>query len=124
MSQQKRLVNKSKGDAVIARDVRKADSFATRALGLIGRSGLPDGETLLIQGTKLAACNSVHTCFMRFPIDVVFVDDTLTVRSIVRNLKPWRVTWPAFGATSAFEFSAGALAQAPIAVGDVLHVGD
>lgn len=108
---------------MLANDVRFAISFLERTIGLMGRRELPSGQTLLIRGTKLAACNSVHTCFMRFPIDVVFVDDAMKVRAVVRNLKPWRITWPTFGATSAFEFTAGQV-PAELKVGDVLHVGD
>lgn len=108
---------------MIANDVRFAVSFMERTIGLMGRRELPKGQTLLIQGTKLAACNSVHTCFMRFPIDVIFVDNQMKVRSVVRNLKPWRITWPTLGATSAFEFTAGSV-PSELKVGDVLHVGD
>lgn len=123
MSKSQQLVNVTQGDSVVAQQVRFATSFVERTVGLMGKSDLPKGETLLIKGTKLAACNSVHTCFMRFPIDVVFVDDSMKVRSVVRNLKPWRITWPAFGATCAFEFSAGEVPKA-LKVGDDLKLVD
>jgi uncharacterized protein len=119
----KALHNVTQGNAVIANDVRFAVTFLERTVGLMGKKTLPEGQTLLIRGSKLAACNSVHTCFMRFPIDVVFVDDSMKVRSIVRNLKPWRITWPTFGATCAFEFKAGTVPSS-LKTGDVLHVGD
>ncbi|RYZ77003.1 MAG: DUF192 domain-containing protein [Proteobacteria bacterium] len=115
------LLNETQGNAVVANKVQFATSFLERAVGLMGKRDLPNGQTLLIKGTKYAACNSVHTCFMRFPIDVVFVDDEMKVRSIVRNLKPWRITWPAFGATCAFEFSAGQ-APAELKLGDALKI--
>ena len=50
----------------------------------MGRSSLTEGRGLLI--TK---CNSVHMCFMRFPIDVVYIDENLQIKKIVTNLKPW-----------------------------------
>lgn len=121
MAQQ--LTNTSQENQVLAREVLLAKSFIERTLGLMGKRALPFDQTLLIKGSKLVGCNSVHTCFMRFPIDVVFVDDDLKVRSIVRGLKPWRMTWPTLGAVSAFEFTAGALSPT-LKVGDRLHVGD
>lgn len=119
----KKLVNATQGNAVIANDVRFATSFLQRAIGLMGRKNLPAGQTLFFPGTKFSSCNSVQTTFMRFAIDVVFVDGEMKVLSVIRNLKPWRVTWPVAGAISAFEFTAGQV-PAELKVGDVLYVGD
>ena len=70
-------------------DIRRrcsvADSPLPRLKGLLGRSGLDGGEGLLIRPTS-----AVHTWFMRFPIDVVFLDGELRVLRIVSGLKPWR----------------------------------
>src|SRR4051794_40944928 len=63
-----------------------ADSAPARMRGLLGRDGLAQGEGLLIRPT-----NSVHMFFMRFPIDVVFVDRELSVRKVVERLRPWRM---------------------------------
>jgi len=54
----------------------------------------------------LAPCPAVHTAFMRFPIDVVFVDREGRVRKIVRGLAPWRIS-ASLGAYAAIEFTAG-----------------
>jgi uncharacterized membrane protein (UPF0127 family) len=62
-----------------------ADSFASRFLGLQGRRELPRGEGLL-----LSPSSSIHTFFMRFPIDAVFLDKGLRVVGVVPNLRPWR----------------------------------
>ena len=72
-----------------------------RLRGLLGRSGLPDGEGLLLR-----PAGSIHTLFMRFPIDVVFLDRELGVRKVVRELGPWRLTFER-GARSALELAAG-----------------
>ncbi len=61
-----------------------ADSFFTRLAGLMFRKPLPAATGLL-----LAPCNSVHMCFMRFAIDVVYVDKEYTVLKVVKNLRPW-----------------------------------
>lgn len=117
-----KLLNKSRTNEV-AQLVRVADSFYSRAKGLLGESNLPEGEALWIKGSRFVACNSIHTWFMRFAIDAVFVDKHLVVKAIYRDLRPWRLTAPVLGAWSVFELPAGALAKTTIEVGDQLHVG-
>jgi uncharacterized membrane protein (UPF0127 family) len=62
-----------------------ADTALARARGLLGRKTLPSGEGILLR-----PASSVHTAFMRFAIDVVFLDRDLRVLKIARNLRPWR----------------------------------
>jgi uncharacterized protein len=118
-----KLVNKSR-NVELARQVSVARTFWSRTKGLLGRPGLPRGSALWIQGSRLVACNSIHTLFMRFRIDAVFVDRDLRVKAVYRDLGPWRMTWPASGAHSVFEFAAGTLDEAPVEIGDQLHVGN
>lgn len=66
-------------------DCRLAATFMTRFRGLMGRARLAPDEGLVLR------TSSVHTSFMRFPIDVVFLDRDLVVRRIVGAMKPWRV---------------------------------
>jgi uncharacterized membrane protein (UPF0127 family) len=61
---------------------------------------------------------------MRFPLDVVFLDSEMKVKSILRDVKPWRLTWPVKGAVNAFEMTSGSLTDKSIEIGDQLHVGD
>ena len=61
-----------------------ADSFFTRFAGLMFRKKLPPAT-----GLFLAPCNSVHMCFMRFAIDVVYLDKEYNIIKVVNNLKPW-----------------------------------
>jgi uncharacterized membrane protein (UPF0127 family) len=82
--------------------------------GLLGRKRLPRGHGLLIKPTW-----SIHTMFMRFPIDVVFLDRDRTVVRVVHALRPWRVAG-ARRAVAALELAAGAAAEAGIEVGDSL----
>ncbi len=63
-----------------------AGSSFQRMRGLIGRSGLEKGTGMLI-----LKCNCIHTCFMRFPIDAVFLDANGCVVKHVRNIRPWRL---------------------------------
>lgn len=81
--------------------IHRADSFLTRLGGLLARPRLQAGEALL-----LTPCNSVHTCFMRYAIDVVFLDAEGRVLRCVESLAPWRAAlcWPA---RQALELAAG-----------------
>lgn len=71
---------------VLCHECRVADSFGSRLRGLLGTTPLRAGEGLFIPRTS-----SIHTHFMRYPIDVVFVDAEGCVRKIARDLRPWRV---------------------------------
>lgn len=102
----------------IAENVEVAKSFWQRLRGLIGRPSWPSHQTLWFDD-----CNTIHTCFMQFSIDVVFVDKEFKVKKIIQNLKPWRWVPPVFHAHSVFEFAAGSLSEEKIRVGDQLHVG-
>ena len=72
------------GNKVFA--ITVADSFFSRLLGLMGKKEMKDNQALLI--TK---CNSIHTFFMRFNMDAVFVDKNMTVKKAVKSIKPCSV---------------------------------
>ena len=94
---------------------RVATSFASRFRGLMGVAQLPSGSGLLLPGTS-----SVHTHFMRFPIDVVFLDSERRIVSIVKALRPWRLA-TAKAAASGLELAAGECERLELAEGDVLR---
>lgn len=114
----RRLFNRTKNTEIAAR-VRVASGLFGRMKGLLGETGMPEGETLWIE-----RCNSIHTWFMKFAIDVVFVDEEMVVRKVCENVGPWRVTMPAIRASSVFEMAAGTLRRNKVEIGDQLHVGD
>jgi uncharacterized membrane protein (UPF0127 family) len=89
-----------------------ASTFVTRLRGLLGRRGLAAGEGLLIRPT-----NSIHTFFMRFPVDVVFLDRHGVVVKIVSNLRPWRIA-AAARARDVVELRAGEASARGIRLGD------
>jgi uncharacterized membrane protein (UPF0127 family) len=103
---------------IVARDVLEARSFFARGKGLLGRASLPMDTTMWI-----VPCNNIHTWFMQFPIDVIFVDRKLVVQTCIRHLEPFRLIWPIWKAHSVFEFQAGAISNIEILPGDQLHVG-
>tara|TARA_Y100000034_G_C6786893_1_gene352058 strand:- start:431 stop:772 length:342 start_codon:yes stop_codon:yes gene_type:complete len=110
-----KLMNETK-NLELASHVEQALSFKQRAQGLLGRHGLPEKHSLWIQ-----SCNSIHTWFMKFSIDAIFVGKDLRVRKVFLNLKPWDLTLPRIGADSVFEFQSGQL-KGLVEKGDQLRV--
>lgn len=89
---------------IVATRVTVAASRAQRAIGLLGRDHLEPGEALWI-----TPCNGVHTCFMRFSIDLLAMDRDGVVVDAVSDLRPWRIRLPKSGAYSVLELPAGTL---------------
>jgi uncharacterized membrane protein (UPF0127 family) len=94
-----------------------ADSLWRQARGLLGRDSLADGTGLWIHGRS-----SIHTLFMKFAIDLIFLDRELVVTKTVANVKPFRVIWRGWRSASVVEVPEGFLAKHPLRVGDKLHV--
>ncbi|MEW6703864.1 MAG: DUF192 domain-containing protein [Pseudomonadota bacterium] len=95
-------------------DVRRATSLPARLRGLLGTAHWPRGRALLIR-----PCSSVHTAFMRYAIDVVFIDRRGQVLRIAAALRPWRMA-SAWGAVAVLELAAGEAQRLGWSVGDVL----
>lgn len=111
----KRIMIKNK-DWEIAKDVVVADTFLSRARGLMFRKEMNDFDGMLI-----TPCNSIHTFGMNFSIDVVFLSKTFEVIKIFENLKPFRMTRPYFSSTQVLELKSGAL-NGRLKKGDRLEV--
>ncbi len=76
-----------------------ARTFCERAKGLIGTKDLAPGEGLLIE-----RCNAIHTFFMSFPIDAVFLDSNDNVVKTIRGIRPWRIfVWGGWRARKVLE---------------------
>ena len=96
---------------------RVADGEWTRLRGLIGHDPLEPGQGLLI-----VPCSSIHTHFMSFPIDVLFVDKTQKVVGINERLKPWRFCRLFRNVRFVIELPAGTIEQTGTKPGDQLQV--
>jgi uncharacterized membrane protein (UPF0127 family) len=103
-------------DRVVCERCLVADRPWARMRGLLGRSELPRGE-----GVLLRPAGSIHTFFMRFPIDAVFVDGEGTVVGVERELSPWR-TARRRGARAVLELAAGEADARALAAGQKLAV--
>jgi len=99
----------------LASNAKPARSFTQRLVGLLGRAGLDPGEALLLE-----PCSSVHTAFMRFAIDVVYVDRAGKVVKVVPELRPFRVSGALRGARSVIELPSGTIAATGTVPGDQL----
>jgi uncharacterized protein len=96
---------------VVCRRLAVADSARARMRGLLGRHSMAGDECLLLQ-----PAGSVHTAFMRFPIDVVFLDRSMRVLRVEAGVRPWRMTAQR-GARAILEMAAGAAERAGISPG-------
>ncbi len=99
----------------MAERVGRADTFFRRLVGLLGRKSLADDEGLWIE-----PCDSVHTLFMRFPIDVAFVDRAGVVVRKLDRLPAWRVTRIHHRARACVELAAGVLQRYGVVEGSRL----
>jgi uncharacterized membrane protein (UPF0127 family) len=97
---------------IVANRVTVASTRVDRAIGLLGRTHLEAGE-----GLWIIPCHGVHTCFMRFSIDVLALDEAGFVVDAVSMLKPWRFRLPKPGAHSVLELPAGTLLNAQTRIG-------
>jgi len=110
------IQNTSK-NTVIAQRGAIADTFLPRMIGLLSRKSLSVDEALII-----TRCNSIHMLFMRFSIDVIFVDKSDYVVGLVERIKPFRLSPIFFQSQYAIEVSEGVIEQTKTAVGDQIEV--
>jgi uncharacterized membrane protein (UPF0127 family) len=101
---------------VLSKECTVAASFRTRLIGLLNHSELARDESLLLE-----PCNQVHSMFMRFPIDVVFLSKENTVIA-VSELKPWRMTKIHFKASRVLELPLGRCRELNLKPGDQLEM--
>lgn len=94
-----------------------ADNFFTRFIGLMGRRVLRNGSCLII-----TPCNSIHMLFMRFSLDVIFVDKCNTIVYQLEDLKPWRISRIVWQAVSTIELPVGTIKMSGTKTGDKLII--
>lgn len=109
-----RITNKT-NNSVIAEDAILANTSWKRMKGLLGKKEFGKGCALILE-----PCNSIHTLFMRFPIDVLFVDKNNKVIKAISCIKPFRLTYVYFNAARAIELPAGTIQMSSVYEGDTL----
>ena len=111
-----RIIN-LKNNAVLADKADIADDFSKRLIGLLCHNSLQDGEGLILKPS-----NSIHTCFMRFTIDVLFLDKNNQVIAILPLLLPFRLSRIYFKALSTIELPAGIIEKTGTCAGDKIEI--
>lgn len=100
-------------------DVVDAHTFFTRLAGLMGKKELKVNEGMLLR-----PCSSIHTCFMKFAIDVVFLDGEYRVVELINNMSPWRFSSHNKSAKQVLELRAGTVDRFGIKKGTILEVSE
>jgi len=108
------IVNRSRGDSVLCEQTEVADTLWRRMRGLLGRASLSAGSGMLFRGES-----SIHSAFMRFEFDAVFMDRDLRVVGLAERIPPWRAR-AAKGARNILELAAGEISRTGVAIGDQL----
>lgn len=94
----------SESKQVIASKVVASSTFYSRAMGLMFMSKMDGFDGMLFEPG-----NSMHTCFMKFPIDIIFLNRKNEIVAIKKSMKPWRMTRIYFSSVKAIELKGGTL---------------
>lgn len=108
------IFNKTKGK-VLVQNAGVADTFLKRLLGLIPKETLKPEEGLIFYHAP-----SIHMFFMKFPIDVLFLNKNMKIVKICRRLMPWKLA-NCFGSSVTIELASGITSQIPSDEGDILE---
>jgi uncharacterized protein len=114
-----RALNRTRG-TVLCERLHAAGGLAGQSRGLLGREGLAAGEGMLF--VSFIPFMWMHMFFMRFPIDIVFLDKHGKIVHISRNLRPWRISSIVIRARQALELAAGTAAHSRSQVGDSIEL--
>lgn len=106
-----------KSGKLIASDVLLADTYFKRLKGLMFKKNLAYNEGLII-----TPCNSIHMFFMKFPLDVLFVDKENRVVGVLEGIKPWWISKVFFRANYVIELPYGTIERLKLSEGDILYI--
>ncbi|MFC1567122.1 DUF192 domain-containing protein [bacterium] len=110
-----KLLNKTQ-NSLLTENMQEANTIFKKIKGLLGRKSIGEDECLLIPGAK-----QIHCFFMRFPIDIVFLDKNKKIIKIYKNFKPYRMTSFIFFAKHVLEFKVGFCESKNTKLGDALE---
>ncbi|MFH1622296.1 MAG: DUF192 domain-containing protein [Candidatus Omnitrophota bacterium] len=111
-----KIVNKTK-NIILAEKTEIADTPLKRMKGLLGKNNLNQGEGLIIK-----PCSSIHTFFMRFSIDVVFLDDYNEVTALTESLPPFRFFGSFLKGKIVLELPQGTIARTKTSINDKIEI--
>ncbi|TYQ17662.1 UNVERIFIED_CONTAM: hypothetical protein Cloal_0020 [Acetivibrio alkalicellulosi] len=107
------IVKNISKNTILASNCKVANTFFKRFLGLMFKKYLPLGQGLLI-----TPCNSIHMFFMKFPLDIVFIDKGQTVVYTIENITPWKCSKIIKTSYSVLELPVGTIKNTQTTVGD------
>lgn len=107
-----------RGDVKICQ-AQEAKNFFARARGLMFKGSLKEGEGLLIEFSSLLKSRSIHSFFMRFTIDLIFIASDMSVVDL-KTLPPWRTYNPRKDCRWVLEVNAGTIEKNKIKIDDIL----
>lgn len=110
------IVRNASRSTTIGDRIARAGTSNERTTGLLRRTGLEKGE-----GLWIIPCEAVHTFFMKFPLDLIYIDRKHRIRKVVRNVAPWRVS-VCLSAHSIIELPAGIIDKTGTQPGDQLEI--
>ena len=110
------LIRNVTRDTHVAEKAEVAGSGVKRSKGLLGRKGLGPGE-----GMWIIPCESVHTFFMKFPIDLIYIDKKHRVKKTRSSVPAWRLS-ACLSAHSVIELPAGTIRESRTEKGDQLEI--
>ncbi len=111
-----KIINQTK-NTVLAENTVVADRLLSRIVGLLKRKDFKPGDALIIK-----PCNSIHTFFMRFSIDALFVDNHNRVIASAPSLTPFHISPIYFNAAYVIELPVGSIASSATQKGDTLTI--
>jgi uncharacterized protein len=100
----------------LAKNCHVADSFSARLQGLIGKRGISEEYALII-----SPCNTIHMFFMKFCLDIIFVDKNNRVVHLIENIKPWRLSKIVWSANCVIELQTDTIKRSRTEIGDILE---
>jgi len=111
-----KIVNSTK-NTILAENAAVARSLGSRLKGLLGRTHLAKGEGFIIPD-----CGSIHTFFMQFSIDVLFLNQQRKVVKLRKTVPPYRLLDCPFKGSVTVELPAGTIDDSSTAIGDVIEL--
>ena len=103
-------------DKILCENMKVADSLVDRCVGLMFSKKMDGFDGLLIR-----PCRSIHTFFMRYQIDVLFLSKDLVVTKKIIKMKPWRISSLSWKSTQVLELEGGTIPK-ELRVGDKIEM--
>lgn len=109
-----KIINQTKGTN-LAQKAGITDNFLTRLIGLLNRKSLNSGE-----GLYITPCNSIHSWFMRFSFDAIFIDEDMQVIHIINKMPAFKFSPIIKSAKGVIELPAGTIFETKTQLGDII----